>query len=234
MVKTKTQTVSSRDQRQEARSTTVAKALIKARGDSVQAAMELLEKERKKMLIKQEALDAAFVKELVAKEQKIKAEAQADATEMHLKNEEEAKDESEKKNEKASKAKVRNGNPTGGGDDDDPDDSTDEDSPVIKKTNTPMKRKDKHSDSEDDSEDSVDIKTPPKRKRDKKRNKKKKKYESSDSESDGSPVAFARNPNTQTRFARASLTTRRKRTTRFMKRRRNLSMPIPPTDMISM
>ena len=61
MVRTKTQTISSRDQRQEARQATVAKALIKARGDSAEAARELLEKERKKMLIKQEELDAAFV-----------------------------------------------------------------------------------------------------------------------------------------------------------------------------
>jgi hypothetical protein len=198
MVRTKTQTISSRDQRQEARQATVAKALIKARGDSAEAARELLEKERKKMLIKQEELDAAFVQELIANEMKAKAAAQDKATTMHSKTNEEVKKEEESRNEKGEtpKPKVQAGNPGGDDDDDDPDD--DDDSKPPKKQNTPMKRKDKGSDPEDSdsSDSSVDLKTPPKRKKDKKRNKKKKKrYESSDSESEGSPVAFARNPN---------------------------------------
>ena len=195
MVKTKTQTISSREQRQEARQATVAKALIKARGDSAEAAKELLEKERKKMLLKQEALDAAFVQELIANERKIKAEAQAKASTMHSKTEEEVKQEEEVRDDKegTQRPKVRAGNP--GGDDDDDTDDDDEDERSNRKKSTPMKRKEKDSDSDDDTDESVDLRTPQKRKKDKKSKKKKKRYESSDSESDGSPVAFARNPN---------------------------------------
>jgi hypothetical protein len=182
--KSKTATLTIRDQRQEAREEAAKVAAEKAKGKSSQAAKvaaELLEEERLKELKKQEAKDAAFVQDLIDQEDKAKAKAAAEEEARRAKAEEAAKSDNKKK--------VRVQAPSDGDDDDDeesdPEDSDEDEKPVLKRT--PRKRKEEESDDDDE----VSLTTPPRRS---KKSSKKKRLFDTDSEPD-SPEVFARNPN---------------------------------------